>query len=136
MSRFAPQFAPRTTAAARCRPRTVCVVDPQTDDYRGWESVAEANGVRLLFTADAREALRVAHTEPIDLWVVNAELPGLSGGELCNMLKARKGQTAIYMVANQYTPDLEKAARLAGATMFGCKPAHESWFGDWIDSRA
>ena len=68
MSRFAPLRSGRQTLAAPLRTRTVCVVDPQPAEYQGWESLAQAAGVEILFVADAEQALRLTRTRPVDLW--------------------------------------------------------------------
>ena len=129
--------APRQTGQPHSRPpvriATICIVDPQPDDYQGWDSLAEANGVRVRMVASAEEALRVAHTAAVDLWVVNVELPGLSGCELCGMLRARSTPAPVYLVANEYSPAAERAALRSQATLFGCKPGHENWLGEWLE---
>src|SRR5262245_25700516 len=107
-------FAPRQTSRLRGRPSTqiptVCVVDPQQADYQNWETLAATNGVRLQFVASADEALRLARACAVDLWVVNTALPGLSGCELASMLKARSPGAAVYLVADEYTPEIERVA--------------------------
>jgi hypothetical protein len=65
------------------------------------------------------------------LWVVNTHLPGISGPELCSMLRARS-RSPIYLVADQYSLATEQTAWQARPTLFGCKPAHRQWFEDWL----
>ena len=74
----------------------------------------------------------MARTSTIDLWVVNTELPGLSGFELCSMLKARSSPVPVYLVTDQYTPESEQAAWQARATLFGAKPTHAVWIDQWL----
>jgi len=110
------------------RPRKVCVIDPRPGDYRhlvGDESLA---GSRLEFLASGREALQAAIFGGVDVWVVNVELPDLSGLELCEMLRARDRKATIYLVTDQYHPDDERQAWLRGASMFRAKPAEVCWF--------
>ena len=128
-----------TTGAASSRPLpnpTVCVVDPRGEDYNCWKTLAPPAGVRLELVATADEALRLARTHRIDLWMINAELPGLSGLALCGMLKAQDDRTTVYLVADEYTPELEQAAWQARATLFGCKGAHDAWLGEWLRNRS
>ena len=115
---------------------TLCVVDPESDDYQAWDALAEACGLRLKFIASADEALRLARSERVDLWVVNVELPGLSRCELCSMLRSRGVQSAIYIVADEYTPKVEGQAWHAQATLFGCKGGHGGWLDDWLDHQS
>ena len=133
-----PSSATRQTGL-RSRPitriPTVCIVDPQADDYQGWDLLARANGLRLEILANADEALRFSRTVAVDLWVINTELPGLSGSELCSMLKSRSPAIPIYLVTNRHSPAIEQAARQARATLFGCKPAHSDWLDAWLGRR-
>lgn len=133
-----PCSAPRQAGQLR-RPAThiptVCVVDPKADDYRGWLAFSEGNGVLLQIVASAEEALRLARTTAIDLWVINTELPGLSGYELCSMLKDRQPSAAIYLMANEYTPAVERQALRHRATLFGCRGGHIEWLRQWLLQR-
>ena len=97
--------------------------------------MAQAQGGRLQIVASADEALRFSRAHPTDLWVVNTKLPGLSGTELCGLLKARSPQVPVYLVTDQYTPEGERAAWQARATLFGCKPAHHDWLGEWLENQ-
>jgi CheY-like chemotaxis protein len=123
---------PRQTGQLR-RPTThiptVCVVDPQAGDYQDWHHCVDAHGVRLRFVASALDALRLARTHAVDLWVINTKLPGLSGCELCSMIQSRSGHAPVYLVADEYSPEEELSALSAHATMFCCKAAHQMWLG-------
>ena len=112
---------------------TVCVVDPKTDDYQGWQSSAHSSGVQLHFVASADEALRLARTAAVDLWVVNTDLPGIAGAPLCSMLRQQSGQAAIYLVSERNSPELERTAWAARPTLFGCKGEHHAWLAQWLD---
>ena len=132
-------FAPRRpgssgTGPARRTP-TIIVVDSQPTDYQGWNAAAETSGARLQFVASAEEALRLSRTTAVDLWVVSAELPGLSGYELCGMLKAQSASTAVYLVADEVSPTAEPRAWQARATLFSYKPAHHALLDLWIEQR-
>jgi len=133
-----PAFAPNRISANR-QPAgpvpTVCVVDRAVADYQQWHATARDAGVRLEVVATPTEALRLARAGAVDLWVINTELPGLSGCELCNMLKAQSPTATVYLVADQYSPATERAAWGARASMFGCKPAHTEWFDHWLQAR-
>jgi response regulator RpfG family c-di-GMP phosphodiesterase len=68
----------------------------------------------------------------VDLWVVNADLPHVSGTELCTMLKSGAHSGAVYLVANAYSATIERQALAARATLFACKPLHASLFDTWL----
>jgi DNA-binding response OmpR family regulator len=87
--------------------------------------------LRLEVLATAEEGLRLARTASVDLWVINTHLHGIGGSELCDMLKARDPRTTVYLVADEYTPEIELMARRSRATLFGCKPAQRDWLASW-----
>jgi DNA-binding response OmpR family regulator len=107
--------------------KTICVVDPQASAEAGSRDEIAAHGARLEFVASAEAALRLAHTQQVDLWVVNTELAGLSGFELCSMLKARNSRAAVCLVANEYSTIAEQRAWAARASMFLCKSDSTDW---------
>ena len=118
--------------SAATRVPTVCIVDPELDDYLGWSSRATENGLRLKIVPSAEAALRLARTDVVDLWVVSTTLPGLSGFELCNMLKSRSAAVPVYLVANEYTPAAEREALCQRATLFECKPLPATLLDTWL----
>jgi DNA-binding response OmpR family regulator len=118
------------------RTLTVCVVDPQPAAYSDWLDAAHASGLRLQILASAEEALRYSRTAAVDLWMIHTELPGLSGFELCGMLKARAPATPVYLVADGYSPAAEQRAWQARATMFAVKPARPNWLEWWAEQQA
>ena len=111
------------------------MVDTLAADYQDWHELAQDSGVKFQIVASAEEALRLARTAAVDLWVVNTELPGLSGYELCGMLKSRSKASSVFMVAHEYSAVAEKRAWAARATLFGIKGAHTSWLADWLHTR-
>jgi DNA-binding NarL/FixJ family response regulator len=112
----------------------VCVVDPdESNHYRGWGASAEERGARLNLLASADEALRLARVSHVDLWVISTDLSGVSGAELCRMLRELTPGAAVYLVASEYSPEHERAARAARATLFGVKGEHIAWLDHWLD---
>jgi two-component system response regulator MprA len=104
----------------------VCLVDPKPGEQRQWEALAQANGLHIEVVESAEMALRQAHRQRIDLWVVNTQLPGLSGCELCGMLRAQGNRAPIHLVADTYSAEEERAAYAARATSFRCIPLEQS----------
>ena len=126
----------RHAARPTARTLTVCVVDANGGDYDGWREQAARGGMRLEIFSTAEDALRSARKRPVDLWVVNANLPGLSGFELCSMLKTQCSTTPVYLVTDEYSADQERRAWAARATLFACKPGHRELIGQWLDAQA
>ncbi len=104
---------------------SIVVVDPCPADYLA--ALPEPQpGVWWQFITCARHALRTARVRAVDLWVVNTRLPDMSGLDLCRMLRDQE-RAAVYLVADRYSPDEERAARLCGAALFVCKPPIAQW---------
>jgi CheY-like chemotaxis protein len=135
MSKLASYPSIRPQRGGVSRSLTVCVVDPQAQDYGLWHDVARDHGLNLQVHASAAEALRFSSTNPIDLWVINTRLPGLSGCELCSMIKAHFSDAEVYLVADEYSADEERRAWAARANVFGQKPAHACWLEQWHHRR-
>jgi DNA-binding NarL/FixJ family response regulator len=67
---------------------------------------------------------------------VNTELSGVSGCELCSMLKTRDGRVPVLLVADVHSNDLERAALSARPTAFVVKPAHDAWIAEGLSEAA
>ncbi len=97
----------------------VYVVDANCD---GYERLSEdTSGRQVVFFRSAREALRTqADCEP-SMWVINVDLPDMSGADLQSMLRSRGSRTPLALVSDQYSVEDEMAARAAGAEMYFVK---------------
>lgn len=118
------QALPTTTAGSV----KVCVVDRDFEDYQALLSERELRDVRWEFLSSGREALRHSQDSSIALWIVNTRLPDMSGLDLCQMLKAQSPTAVVYMTPDEYSALEERAAWLAGATLFRPKPIDPAWF--------
>jgi DNA-binding response OmpR family regulator len=129
-SEFIVQFAETKNDAGTLEPRatTVAVVDSHPADYAVFPQAMQRFRTKWRFLATGQEALRLARSEYVDLWVVNVVLVDISGIDLCGMLRSRSPPPAVYMVTDAYRAEDERAARAAGAAMFGCKPITMEWF--------
>jgi DNA-binding response OmpR family regulator len=127
-----PLLNARATRRSRRTP-TVCIVDPAPHSYEPWRREAEVREVDVVLVASAAEALRIARTQPVDFWLVSAALAGLSGVEVCDMLRRRQRHATIALVAEEYSPDLERSARRAGVSVFVCKPTQWVGLAGWVD---
>ena len=109
----------------------VAVVDTQSHDYAVLLEAAQRHNARLELLALGRDALRMARTREVPFWVVNVALPDMSGLDLSAMLRTRSPQSVIYVVTDKYRAEEERAARMCGASFFGCKPVRAPWFDNW-----
>jgi len=115
----------RTRSAATT---IVAVVDQHPDDYADLLRTVRRADMIWRFLTTGREALRLVRTENVGLWVVNTILADMPGIELCKMLRSRSPPPVLYVVADAYRAEEERAARICGAALFECKPPHPEWF--------
>ncbi len=57
-----------------------------------------------------------------EVWLVNSQLPEMSGADLIRMLREIRGPAVLAIVADQYDGGEEIAAYQAGAANYMCKP--------------
>jgi putative two-component system response regulator len=105
----------------------VAVVDRRPDDYSDLRHATRGADIRWEFASNGQEALRLARTQPVDVWMVNDILPDMSGLEVCALLKNYLVQAVIYVVTDNYDQAIEREARICGAALFGCKPLQADW---------
>lgn len=65
----------------------IVVVDDDPDLVRAVTAVLEADGYRVEGARDQREALRAVLADPPALVVLDVNMPGLDGWELCDILR-------------------------------------------------
>ncbi len=105
----------------------VFVVDKNVGDYLSLTDAFCHDGVGVEVFSTARAALRHDPSNPPDLWVVNMNLPDISGPDLLSMLRSRYPGVPVYLVSDEYRVEEEICARCSGAEMYFCKPLQESW---------
>lgn len=79
---------------------------------------------RQRFATSGADALRLAREQTPDLIMLDADMPGMSGLELCDALKADPvlAQVPVIFVTSHDTPALELSALERGAADFVSKP--------------
>lgn len=125
-------------ARTRLPPLHVLVVD---DNAGAREVMADLLGglpVRGLFVASGEEALReaeaVAHEDPLDLVLMDWDLPGISGVEAARrLLEQDQGHDLkVVMVSAYARDDVRKAAEAVGVHAFLAKPLNASVLQDTL----
>lgn len=106
---------------------TICIVDANRDDYRDLVSEMSQAGYDVITCDSGRAALRHDPSNSPELWVVNMNLPDMSGPDLLSMLRWRYPQTPICLVSDSYEAEDEIAARCSGAELYVCKPVASEW---------
>ncbi len=109
------------------RDTKVYVVDRSPSDYRHLVDSAQDDEQTFAFFSDGRSALRVNPSSSHAVWIINLDLPDMSGLDLYQMLRSRFPASPVFVVNDQYRPDDERAARMSGATLYFCKPIQQEW---------
>lgn len=105
----------------------VFVVDANAADYRELVESMNDGGYRLEVCSSGRAALRKDPSEAPEMWVVNMNLPDMSGPDLLSMLRWRYPGVPICLVSDEYQPEDEISARCSGAELYLCKPIESEW---------
>lgn len=77
-------------------------------------------GYKVQRAASGDEALAIVEKKPVDLIVLDLQMPGVPGEEVLKQVKAKAPQISV-MVLTAY-PDREKAVRALGCDAFFTKP--------------
>ena len=83
-----------------------------------------SSDVAVAYAADGEQALEHIQTEPPDLVVLDVNLPGVDGIEVCRQLKADPATHSIpvVMVTAREDDEAREGAKAAGAAAYLVKP--------------
>lgn len=104
------------------------VVDDDCDSCESVTRMLKQIGMRAEWTTSGKEAVyraKSAHNEgdPYHTYILDWQMPELSGIETCRRIRAAVGQDAPIIILTAYDwTDIEEEARLAGVTAFCAKP--------------
>ena len=84
----------------------------------------EEKGVELLVTGNGKDALEIIKTEKPELAFLDAMMPGMSGFEVCNMVKNVLGMKGIYIfMLTAKAQEIDKQeGKDVGADIYMTKP--------------
>lgn len=96
---------PKLAHGPRAGRRVLCVDDdPAIQELMVWKF--QTAGFRPVAVASGRDALRFAEMEPIDLFVLDYEMPEMNGEELAGELRRRWPEIPLLMISgNGAVPD-------------------------------
>ena len=104
------------------------VVDDDCDSCESVTRMLKQIGMRAEWTTSGKEAVyraRSAHNEgdPYHTYIIDWQMPEMSGIETCRRIRAAVGQDAPVIILTAYDwTDIEEEARTAGVTAFCAKP--------------
>ena len=61
------------------------------------------------------------------MWLIDLELPDMSGFDLFEMIRERLQDSTVCMIGPEYCQADEVRAYRAGATIYACRPLETAW---------
>jgi CheY-like chemotaxis protein len=107
-------------------PQTLLIVDDEREMRELLRHLLSLRGYYVITAPSGREALALAQANPITAALIDINMPGISGIELCRALHEQAGatgrQTPVWIMTGAYREGMSEAARAAGAQMVLRKP--------------
>ena len=105
----------------------IAIVDSSPEDYIELLAAADRPGVSIHFLISGNDALRFARRYHSGLWVINSQLPDMSGFDLAEMLRSVHRSAVVFLIGDEYRLDDEMQALTLGLAKYLCKPLEPSW---------
>src|ERR1017187_1264328 len=102
--------------------RKVLVVDDDPAVRKSIDRVLTGKGYAVITAENGEEALRKLNEEKYDLVYNDIRMPGMSGLEVAEQVKARKPWTPVVIITGYGTDAAEARAKAAGVSSFVHKP--------------
>lgn len=101
--------------------RILCI-DDSADICELLTTMLERSDLHVVAVADTAEALRLMEREQFSLYILDGQLPGVSGLSICEDIRKVDRQTPIIIYSGMaYQADID-AGMLAGANAYLIKP--------------
>ena len=129
---------PRRTAhhaiatEAPIRDKTLVIVDPSPDGYDAIADQAAFHGVQCRHFRSGHELLEKGVPPLAAVWLINCELPDMTGVALSRLLKPRLRHASVFLVADEYDMDTEIDVLSCGYAQFVCKPIDAMWLEESV----
>ena len=102
--------------------RKVLVVDDDPAVRKSIDRVLSGKGYAVITAESGEEALRKLNEEKYDLVYTDIRMPGMSGLEVAEQVKARRPWTPVVIITGYGTEAAEARAKAAGVSSFMHKP--------------
>ena len=110
----------------------VYIIDHAHEDYQQAAAGIDSDEVQVKQFRTASAALRIPRYEAPLFYIVNVDLPDMSGFDLREMLADFWPRVPGYLISDTYNPRDEIRARCSGATLYFCKPLASDWLASAI----
>lgn len=106
--------------------RTLLIIDDNKSVRDSLHFLFVRKGYNVLTAADGPQGLAVARDHAVDGAMIDVNMPGMTGVEVCRELKTQEAVTgrriAIWLMTGARTQDVVKAGEEAGALAVLAKP--------------
>ena len=102
--------------------RKILVVDDDPVVGKSFDRVLSGKGYAVITASNAQEALSKLDAEDYDVVYTDIKMPGMSGLEMAEQVKARRPWLPVVIVTGYGSPDNEARAEAAGVFGFLRKP--------------
>ena len=105
--------------------KTILMVDDEADFQRIVQRILEPAGFCVLAAESSEKALPILQDRPVDLLILDWNLPGMSGVELCRQLRsdARLKTIPVILLTVRNLPDEQMTGLTeSGADLYMTKP--------------
>lgn len=102
--------------------RKVLVVDDDPSVRKSIDRVLTSKGYAVITAENGEEALRKLNEEKYDLVYTDIRMPGISGLEVAEQVKAQRPWTPVVIITGYGTEAAETRAKAAGVSSFVHKP--------------
>jgi putative two-component system response regulator len=115
-------------AALPSAPQTVLVVDDVAENVELIDDFLDSVNCRVLTAMSGQSALDLVAVEPVDLVLLDVEMPGINGLEVCRRVKSSPGTSMVpVVIVTAYSAVEDRVAALeAGADDFLAKPVEQT----------
>jgi CheY-like chemotaxis protein len=110
--------------------RRVLVVDDDAAVRKSFDRVLTGKGYAVITAENGEEALRKLNEEKYDLVYSDIRMPGMSGLEVAEKIKARRPWTPVVIITGYGTDIAEERAKAAGVSSFLHKPLSPAMIED------
>jgi len=105
--------------------KTILVVDDDEAIRTLLQEELEDEGYKVVIATNARDALKIVETEPLDLVILDIRMPGMDGLEALRKISATRRIPTIMLTAYSQ-PDLVEQAVELGVFAYLVKPIKEA----------
>ena len=102
--------------------RKVLVVDDDPVVRKSFDRVLTSKGYAVITAESGEEALRKLNQEKYDIVYTDIRMPGMSGLDVAEQVKARQPWTPVVIITGYGTEAAESRAKAAGVSSFMHKP--------------